>query len=269
MSAAEESSHGNEGRRSAGSLGIRGTRTPRRDVRLRAGIQMPVIRQVPTSLEPASAAPLVADLGFLASSDFPDRPGPAYLLVAMREAPTLHHYDPESVEYWVTDSGRGARRTLTRESPLPFDTDFSWGLIRIVDRLHVTNEYLAFGGQLSAASVDGAVIAVFSSPAPLLRRGGHSQGWDKGAEALGVYFSRFLLAVDYAPGFEGRAAQADPVARYAAFLVDVMARYRASQLLRAGQADLWTLLQAEERRLRAHHPGEWAAGEVLRHDATW
>lgn len=230
---------------------------------------MAVIRRLPTPLEPASAAPLLTDLGFLASSDLPDRPGPACLLVAIREAPTLHHYDPEAVEYWVTASGRGARRTLTRETRLPVHTDFSWGLIRIIDRLQVTNEYLTFGGTLSADSVDGVVVAVFTSPAPLLRRGGHSQGWDKGAETLGAFFSRFLLAVDYAPGFEGRAGEADPIARYASFVTDAMARYRASPLLRAGQSDLWTLLQAEERRLRANNPTEWAAGEALRREATW
>ena len=133
------------------------------------------IRTIPTHLDPASAARLLTDYGFLAISDLPDRPGPAYLMVALREAPTLHHYDPEAVEYWVTESGRGARRTLTRDTPLPIETAFSWGLIRIVDRLHVTNEYLTFGGRLSAQIVDGVAIAVFNSPAPLLRRGGHSQ----------------------------------------------------------------------------------------------
>jgi hypothetical protein len=230
---------------------------------------MAMIRPFPASLEPASAAPLLADLGFLASSDLPDRPGPACLLVAMRDHPTLHHYDPESVEYWVSASGRGARKTLTRGTPLPVGTEFSWGVIRIVDRLHVTNEYLSFGGHLSADSVDGVVVVVFTSPAPLLRRGGHSQGWDEGAATLGAFFSRFLLAVDYAPGFEGRAAEADPITRYAAFLTDATDRFRASARLRSGQPDLWALLQAEERRIRVKHPGEWAAGEVLRRDATW
>jgi hypothetical protein len=230
---------------------------------------MPVVRPLPDTLEPRSAAPLLAHLGFLASSDFPDRPGPARLLVAMRDAPTLRHFDPEAVEYWVSESGRGTRRTLTRETRVPIDTDFSWGLIRIVDRLQVTNEYLTFGGRLSADLVEGAVIAVFTSPAPLLRRGGHSQGWDHGAEALGAFFSRFLLAVDYAPGFERRAAEADPVARYAAFVTDSTRRYRANPRLRAGHAELWTLLQAEERRLQAGQPDHWAAGEALRSDATW
>ena len=132
---------------------------------------MTALHPGPVELDPASAAPLLADLGFLASSDLPDRPGPACLLVALREAPTLRHYDPEAVEYWVSDGDRGVRRTLSREVRLPIDGEFSWGLIRIVDRRHVTNEYLTFGGRLTANAIDGVVVAVFRSPVPLLRRG--------------------------------------------------------------------------------------------------
>jgi hypothetical protein len=226
------------------------------------------ILDVASSLAPASAARFLADFGFLATPDLPDRPGPACLLIALRETPTLRHYDPEAVEYWVSQGGRGARRILTRTTPVPIEADFSWGMIRIVDRLDVTNEYLTFGGHLSADVVDGVVIAVFTSPVPLLRRGGHSQPWDEGAESLGAFFGRFLLAVDYAAGFETRAAQADPVALYAAFLADAVARYRASPLLRASQAHEWTLLRAEERRLRDQHPAQWADGDRIRRDAV-
>lgn len=229
---------------------------------------MTTARLIPSHLDPAAAATLMADLGFLTYSDLPDRPGPAYLLVALREFPSLRHYDPEAVEYWISDGGRGVLRSLTRATPLPINTEFSWGLIRIVDRLRVTNEYLTFGGRLSAARVDGVVIAVFTSPAPLLRRGGHSQIWDRGAETLGAFFSRVLLAVDYAPGFEHRITQADPVARYAAFLVDTLARYRTSPLLRLEQPELWTLLLAEERRLKASDPASCMAGEALRLEAV-
>jgi hypothetical protein len=229
---------------------------------------MTVIRSAAGALDPISAAPLLSDLGFLCSSDLPDRPGPAYLLVALRDRPTFGHYDPESVEFWVSQSGKGTRRLMTRSTPLPLEADFSWGLIRIVDRLHITNEYLTFGGHLSADMVGGVAIAVFVSPAPLLRRGGHSQGWDPGAENLGAFYGRFLLAVDYIPGFEAVAAQADPVTRYAAFVADATARYRTSPVLRTQQADLWQMLQVEERRLRASHPSEWASGEVLRSQAT-
>jgi hypothetical protein len=229
---------------------------------------MTLIHQASARLDPASVAPSLANLGFLASSDLPDRPGPAYLLIALRDAPTLHHFDPEAVEYWVTESGRGRLRTLTRASALPIEASFSWGLIRIIDRLNVTNEYLTFGGHVAADVVDGVLIVVFTSPAPLLRRGGHSQSWDDGAERLGGFFGRFLRAVDYVPGFEARVAQADPVTRYAAFVADAMARYRASPLLREEQAHLWTLLHAEERRLRTNLPTEWAGGEALWREAT-
>ena len=55
-------------------------------------------RLPPPILDPTVAAGLLANLGFLAGSDLPARPGPAYLLVALRPAPTLHHYDPERVD---------------------------------------------------------------------------------------------------------------------------------------------------------------------------
>ena len=229
---------------------------------------MTLTRPVPLQPEPASAAVALADLGFLASPEPPDPPGPAYLLVAIRDVPTLRHYDPEVVDYWVTTDSRGAARTLTRHSPVPLATDFSWGMIRIVDRLAVTNSYLGFGGRLAVDRVDGAQVAVFTSPAPLLRRGGHSQGWDQGADSVGAFFSRFLLAVDYVPGFEARVARADPLARYAAFVVDGLARYRASAPLRDEQTGLWHHLQAEERRLRASQPDVWSEGEELWRQAT-
>jgi hypothetical protein len=229
---------------------------------------MTIVSPHNTQLDPVFAASALKDFGFLASPDPPVGPGPAFLLVAIREAPTLRHYDPEAVEYWVTEAGRGVLRTLTGQTRLPIQTEFSWGLIRIVDRLKVTNSYLAFGGRLSADVRDGTVVAVFTSPAPLLRRGGHSQGWDEGADSVGAFFSRFLRAVDYAPGFEGRVARADPLARYAAFLVDGLSRYRASAALRDEQPELWRLLQAEERRLRASHSNEWVEGEALWREAT-
>ena len=54
--------------------------------------------------------------------------------------------------------------------------------------------------------------------APIFRRGGHSQGWDDGADAVGAFFGRLLVTVDYIPDFERRLAAAPPLARYAAFI---------------------------------------------------
>jgi len=217
----------------------------------------------PTALDPATAAALLADVGFIASPDLPDRPGNACLLVALRPAPTLRHYDPELVEYWASLDGRGERRSLTGESRMPVNTAFSWGPIRIVDRLAVANEYLGFGGDLAVDRVDGIVVVVFTSPAPLLRRGGHSQGWDPGADSLGAFFGRLQVAVDYLSGFEARLAAATPVARYAAFLIDLVAQYRRSDRLRSSEAPLATLVEGEARRLRTAHRTDWLAGEAL------
>jgi len=95
--------------------------------------------------DPMDPASRIAELGFLANPDLPDRPGPAYLLVALRAAPTLRHYDPETIEYWVTREGRGRRRELTRSTPMPLTEDFSWGMIRIEDRLRIEVEDTGIG----------------------------------------------------------------------------------------------------------------------------
>lgn len=220
-------------------------------------------RPTDESLRSPPPARRLADLGFLAGPDLPDRPGPAYLLVALRDTPTLRHYDPERIEYWVTERGRGVRRELSRATPLPVDQPFSWGMIRLVDRLAITNEYLTFGGRLSAAEVDGATIAVFTSPAPMLRRGGHSQIWDEGTEELGAFFARIVAAVDEDPGLEPRLAAADPLVRYAVFLADVVGRYRASPELRALDPKVWSLLRAEEALLRREHDAAWREGLAI------
>jgi hypothetical protein len=208
---------------------------------------------------PAAAARLAA-WGFLADPDLPDRPGPATLLVALRDRPTLRHFDPERVEYWVSQDDRGCARTLTRHTRMPHETSFSWGTIRLVDRLAISNEYLTFGGDLVADVIDGMTVAAFVSEAPILRRGGHSRPWDPGADRLGAFLGRLLLAVDVRPGFEGRLAVASPVSRYSAFIEDLVTRYRPSTTLQEQDPDVWRLLRAEARRLERTHPIEWAQG---------
>lgn len=213
--------------------------------------------------ELASASRRLAHWGFLAEPDLPDRPGDATLMVALRSRPTLEHFDPQRVEYWVSNRGRGQRAELTCHTALPLDQPFSWGLIRVVDRIPVSNDYLTFGGRLVADVVDDVLVAVFTSPAPLLRRGGHSQGWDPAATALGAFFARLMVAVDFAPGFESLVSAADPIARYAAFLADLTERYRGSTALRSADPHLWALLAAEERRLRRDEPSAWTTGRTL------
>ncbi|HEV8403192.1 MAG TPA: hypothetical protein VGQ31_09170 [Candidatus Limnocylindrales bacterium] len=205
--------------------------------------------------------------GFVAHPDLPDGPGPAFLLVALRPSPTLRHYDPEAIDYWVAKGGRGQRRTLTHTTRMPLSEDYSWGPIRLVDRLGVSNEYLTFGGRLDAASIDDVVVVAFSSPAPLLRRGGHSQGWDAGADAIGGFFARMMVAIDFEPGFEASFAEAGPMTRYAAFVRDSLQRLAVATLGPVDD-DLRRLLRHEATRLKTSCAAEWAAAGALLESAS-
>ena len=222
-----------------------------------------VEREPEVGIRATEVAGQVDHWGFVAHPDLPDRPGPAFLLVAIRPAPTLQHYDPEAVDYWVSKDGRGARRTLTHDTPMPQSEDYSWGLIRLVDRLGVSNEYLTFGGHLDAALVGDVVVAAFASQAPLLRRGGHSQGWDVGADALGAFFARLMVAVDFKPGFEQAFTAATPLARYTAFVRDADRRRRAAEHAASFDDDLGRLVRHEADKLRASAPTAWDAAGVF------
>jgi hypothetical protein len=232
------------------------------------------VNRVPDTLERAgeaapdlrTAARRLAPWGFLADPDLPDRPGPATLAGALRERPTLRHYDPEVVEFWGTHEDRGAHQTITRSTVMPFHSPVSWGEIRILDRLGESNGYLGFGGRCDADLIDDAVIVEFTSRAPILRRGGHSQGWDQGADAVGAFFGRLLVTVDYVPGFEGRLARATPLARYAAFIQDAARRDRNMPITALELRPFAATVRTEAIRLQSEHPDEWRDGAGLLDD---
>ena len=143
--------------------------------------------------------------GFLAHSDLPDRDGPSYLLVVDPAAAHARALRPRGGR--VLGQRRGGGRqpaSADRVRPgCPLDARTTWGLIRVTDRLRVTNEWLSFGGSLQAEPVDGAIVAVFTSTAPLLRRGGHSQGWDEGAPSVGAFFAKVRAVAGYRPPVRG------------------------------------------------------------------
>ena len=77
---------------------------------------------------------------------------------------------------------------------VPIERPFGWGAIEIVDRLGESNAFLGFGGLLRAwRTDDGSVVAHFTSAAPILRRGGHSQRYDTIAAEIGAFFGRLAL----------------------------------------------------------------------------
>jgi hypothetical protein len=175
----------------------------------------------------------------------------------------LRHYDPEVVEFWSTVNGRGSHQMITRQTPMPISAGIAWGEIRILDRLGESNGYLGFGGLCDAAMLGDAVIVAITSPAPILRRGGHSQGWDDGADAVGAFFGRLLVTVDYVPGFEARLAVASPLARYSAFVQDADGRDRRMRITSGVEPPFAATIRSEAAALRRDHPDAWCEGSEL------
>jgi hypothetical protein len=209
-------------------------------------------------------AALVADLGFLVHRDVPTVGQDALLIVALREAPTERHFDPELILYWRSgEDGRGHRSELTGASAVPRLTEFSWGPIEITDRFGISNTFVSFGGSLAAErDATGTVIATFRSRGPILRRGGHSQRYDSIAAALAGFFGRLLVPIDFQPGAERLISAATPVARYAAFLQHELPRL-GIQLVREAYGPDARLVRAEAERLRLRDPRAWEDGAAL------
>ncbi len=211
------------------------------------------------------AARHVEHLGFLdVNGTSPGAPGGANLVVALRAQPALTHFDPERVEHWVAASGKGRPAEITRKTAVPLERPFSWGTIRVVDRLEVFNSFLAFGGTVRAVARDPATtLVVLSSHAPILRSTGHSQGVDLSTGEVGAFFARMMIPIDFTPGAEARIAEASPMALYAAFHASVQARLEASSELRASHPEFAAWCGRERGRLAGLFGPEWEAGRAL------
>jgi hypothetical protein len=216
-------------------------------------------------MDPAEAARQLAHLGFLLETPAHGLPGEARLLVAFRARPTLAHFDPELVVFWRTgEDRRGHPTELTIESRTPMRAAFSWGRIEVSDRLGVANAFATLGGELTLDAVHpGESVAVFASPGPILRLGGHSQDVDQAALELGAFFGRIMVPIDFEPGVEQAISAASPLVRYTAFVGFEATRYAGHAPLRAEQPAIAAAIAAEARRLRSAEPASWEAGAEL------
>ncbi|HWP62375.1 MAG TPA: hypothetical protein VNO86_02770 [Candidatus Binatia bacterium] len=216
----------------------------------------------------AAAAELLANLGFtLINSDRPAAPGGANLLVALRDRPTLRHFDPEVVFHWALVEGRGRVVQIDRTTPLRPEGRFAWGRIRIVDRLGEMNQWIGFGGLVRVADVDASTRLVgFNSPAPIFRWAGHSQGLDRLTAAVGAFFGRLMVPIDFEPGAEERIGRTDPLVLYAAFLQDALERRVPEVTEQFGDAESATWIRLEAKRLYSAVPAVWTAAAELRRD---
>jgi hypothetical protein len=209
---------------------------------------------------------LLANLGFELVE--PDRIGgsdASHLLVAIRPAPTLRHFDPDEIACWTSEGGRGKAATLNRETRYPIDADYSWGLIAVTDRLGVSNQFLSFGGALRARMTSDATVLVdFSSPAPILRGSGHSQSVDPVASEIGVFFARMKVPIDFVPGAEALVAKAAPRTLYCAFLQHVREKLAQARGLRDANRWLVDWTSHEGQRMESAAAEDWNAAAQLR-----
>jgi hypothetical protein len=207
----------------------------------------------------------LARLGFeLRDGSLPGTtPGPR-LLVALRDTPTLAHFDPEEATFWEVHAGRGRLVVVDRRTMVPHTRPFSWGRIQVADRIPETNQFLTFGGSLLLdAADDHAIYAAFVSRAPIARWAGHSQGVDPLTAEIGAFFARLMVPIDFQPDAETHIAEADPEALYAAFLRDAGVRFRPGSALREAYPDLAARLGHEAHRLEHDNPGAWRDGSSL------
>jgi hypothetical protein len=206
---------------------------------------------------------LLEHVGFLHVPGAPFAPPPAYLIVGIRPRPTLEHFDPKWIECWQSVGGRGAPLTVDWMTPNAQETRFSWGRIEVGDRLGVSNQFLAFGGTLEVQRFADLKVCVFSSSAPIVARGGHSQGRDFGSSEVAVFLAKLRGACHPGGALERRVASMSATELYSAFVADGVATIIAGDR-RSGwrRADRLVLLR-ERRRLRATSPSEWVTGSDL------
>jgi hypothetical protein len=207
----------------------------------------------------------LATLGFvLREGSLPDAtPGPR-LLVALRDHPTRTHFDPEVLTFWEARDGRGRLSTLDRTAPVPETRAWSWGPIRVTDRVPVSNQFLGFGGTLLVDAPDPTMTLVaFTSRAPIVRWAGHSQGVDPLVDEIGAFFARLMVPVDYQEGAEARVAAADPEALYAVFVQHSLSRLHHSRSLRDADPHTSGWIDHEGYRLAHEAPVHWAQATEL------
>lgn len=187
------------------------------------------IDDAPLTVGAASA--LMARLGFVAFRTPPGARIPDSCLMALlRDAPTLAHFDPEVVSYWTIANGHGRPATVDLTTR-PALREFSWGRIQISDRLGMRNSFVTFGGQLTTEAIGaGIVLAIFRSPAPILRLPGHSQHGDRLAAQALAFFGRLVPHL-WASTMEAQVGRAAADVLWAAFLIHeqdrrIMARGR-------------------------------------------
>ncbi len=241
-----------------------GRATPR-GARDRVPISMPPESIEQPALTIDEAAGLMADLGFVAFRTPPGAEVTDSCLMAMiRDAPTRRHFDPQTVSCWITENGHGQTQLVDRDADAPISQPFSWGRIRVVDRLGMRNSFVSFGGWLTGERVGAdALLLIFRSPAPILRLPGHSQRSDHLSDDALSFFGRLVPRLWSNPAYERLVGSVPPEDLYAAFLLHESGRLHRSQAQREAIPDDAHALLREMELAERNRPDTLARGREL------
>jgi hypothetical protein len=215
---------------------------------------------VASGLGPTEAQQLLVSLGFLLVPGPPLCRGQAYLLVALRRAPTLSHFDPQQIALWTaTDEGT---KKLVLEWPLPiWSGRYSWGTIEITDRLGAINSFVSFGGDVSMARDRDLHDVLLRSTAPILSAAAHSDL----ADPIGTSVAAFFGVLRASAGDDKHVAEivraASPDMLYATYLARSLHEARNANDLVGPR--LLSLLRQERGRLQREATTDQRDGENL------
>jgi hypothetical protein len=208
------------------------------------------------------APELLSEVGWLLVHGSPFEHGPAYLLVAIRPRPTRAHFDPERIECWCPGSAAAEQATLEWPIAKPPPT-YSWGTIKVIDRVAAVNKFASFGGSLSGVRDGQLSAALFRSEAPILAVSGRGDAGDPLAASVVGFFARLAAACGADSELSRDVSAMDPLVLYAAYLVRALELYGGDLAALAAPPRLQALLRSELCLLERDSGASAAAGEAL------
>jgi len=188
----------------------------------------------------------------------PHSPGYTGLLVAIREAPTERHFDPEKIRLQILDEdGIPQRMTFGLEQHLAKSRQVCTGRVILQDRRDKEVEFFTFGGSIESVSVPGETVYSLRSTAPIL------QLTDEGESIPNLLAAEteVLIAKQRVrwraddEGFGMQLAQVGPLQFYVATVSSLLACAEQTSVLPNEIAELYTVLCKERSWLE--ETGQW------------
>ena len=175
------------------------------------------------------------------------------LLVAIRQEPTEHHYDPERLRFRLRDATGEVRwRTASWRTPVEESGRICPAPLTLYDRHDKEVEFFTFGGTVDSTLHPDGLFYMFSSPAPILELVPPKETVpDQLAyEAEGILGElEEAWQEQYGEGFAGRLTEVEPLTLYCAILNAILLRYQAAPALQEAYHTLYAALQKEKKHL--------------------